>query len=274
MYLLKSLLALLIVTFPLGAGIQTNKPAKLEYRLPSYRSLTSKDVKNLLAQKTLDVTNEQGETAAMILARDGNLKLLTLLIDNQANLKALDNNSRSALIHACRCSDETKAKQIVAYLLSKNADPNIMDKQENTCLMHAAKSNHAEVIKLLVAAGALLEAKGFHGNTALSIAARGGHDKALQALIDLGASKEARNSFSMTPLMEAAFNNQGSSIRLLLNAGANPDSKTTKDVKVKMDNGNRLELFPEIKIIPTGSTALDIARKFEKYFAEHILLNP
>ena len=72
--------------------------------------------------------------------------------------------------------------------------------------------------------------------------------------------------------MTAAFNNDGSMIRVLLKAGADVSARTTKPVPISLKKDSR-DFFPQTVYIPIGSTALDIAKQFEKRFAENILTN-
>jgi uncharacterized protein len=67
-----------------------------------------------------------------------------------------------------------------------------------TPLMMAAFGNHTEVVKLLIEAGADMEAKNRDGDTALIWALYSGKAEASQLLIDAGADVNVRNQMGKT----------------------------------------------------------------------------
>lgn len=94
----------------------------------------------------------------------------------------------------------------------------------DTILMLAATYNqHPDVVRMLLEAGADLEAHDTFGLTPLHRAAAHNQNPAItQALVDGGADLEARDRAHWTPLIRAARNNQNPEVlRALLDAGAN-----------------------------------------------------
>jgi ankyrin repeat protein len=78
-----------------------------------------------------------------------------------------------------------------------------------TALLVAAAGDHSEVVRLLVNAGADIDATSWSGNTALHSAAARGATSAITTLIELGARVDVRNASGQTPLDIALESGQG-----------------------------------------------------------------
>ncbi|HYD17457.1 MAG TPA: ankyrin repeat domain-containing protein, partial [Patescibacteria group bacterium] len=84
-------------------------------------------------------------------------------------------------------------------------------------------AQHPELAKAAVAAPT---SKHIKGTTALHLAAHKGETVVMKILIDAGADIEARNAVGETPLIDAAGGSRDAAVELLLENGANPDSAT------------------------------------------------
>lgn len=232
------------------------------------REQNVKAVKSLIAGGYDVNESVNGYTPLMVAVCKGNLKIIKFLVSAGANLESYDNQGNTPLMYAFYDQEKSEA---VSFLLSLNVNAEIMNSSEQTPLILAALNNHYNSIKLLVKAGLKLETKGKSGETALMHAVGNNRKEAVEVLIKLGADPEARDDFSFTPLMKAAFNNDGAMIRTLITAGADFNARTTKAIPVNLKK-DIFDHFPKQVYITTGSTALDIAKQFEKRFAEHTLL--
>lgn len=100
----------------------------------------------------------------------------------------LDRFGKSALIYAC----ENGYAESARVLFQHNADPNFTDRDGNLPIHVLANAKNPAMVKLLVDAGARLNARDRRGDTALEIAQRAGNEpmaKALeQAMKDFTAS--------------------------------------------------------------------------------------
>jgi len=104
-------------------------------------------------------------------------------------------------------------------VLTKNEGTNARDKRGTTPLMYAAAFGNSQDMKLLLDAGADVNAKSMSGATALIWAA--GEPVKSRMLIERGADINAQSRQGRTPLMAAA-RRQGAAdlVRLMLARGA------------------------------------------------------
>jgi ankyrin repeat protein len=148
--------------------------------------------------------------------------------------KAVDaqtDEGSSALSMAC---EEGHAK-VVTLLLGKNAQPNLVDGDKRTPLMHAAKGGWAEVVAALVKAKADLTIER-EGMRAMHLAAQHGHAPVIRVLLKAGgsatyASEEVRRT---CPLWLAARYGQLAAVHELLKAAADPGAGDKSEETVLM----------------------------------------
>jgi ankyrin repeat protein len=107
----------------------------------------------------------------------------------------------------------------VRLLLAEGARADASE-QGMTLLMAAVHAGCADVLPILVDAGADVHAKSLHGLTALMVAAWSGHVACIDALIGLGANVNDKNVHDSTALMCAADRMHADCVNALLLAGA------------------------------------------------------
>lgn len=95
---------------------------------------------------------------------------------------------------------EYKHKELVHLLVSRGADVNIRDKEENVCLHWAALSGCDDVAQALLEARCDLNAVNVHRDTPLHVAARENHLECVMLFLSRGADVNHRNREGATPL--------------------------------------------------------------------------
>ena len=91
-------------------------------------------------------------------------------------------------------------------------------------LLRASAAGHAEVVRLLLEAGADKDATGTSSScTALILAAHKGRLEVVRLLVEAGAGKDITDKFGLTALTAAARSGQVDVARFLVEAGADKD---------------------------------------------------
>jgi ankyrin repeat protein len=110
-----------------------------------------------------------------------------------------------------------------------------------TALHFASAMRHEDMVKLLLARGAVVNAANDEGFTALMIAARAGLAGAVQCLLEGRADVNAANREGITALMQAARGHYLTVVKLLIDNGADPrlrDHFGRRAVQYAFEKGN------------------------------------
>jgi ankyrin repeat protein len=158
-------------------------------------------------------------TALMWASRKGNLEMITFLLDNGADIEAVQHIGRTALMHAC----EKGQLNAVELLLKRGADIEAKDDYSNSVIFFTLK--HPKVVELLIQKGADIHAVNIDVETPLFSAAAIGNVKTLNLLLENGARIHQRNKFNQTPLMEAAKFRRHAAVRFFLKNGADVNAR-------------------------------------------------
>jgi ankyrin repeat protein len=128
-----------------------------------------------------------------------------------------------SVAHASELSDAVKAgdAQRVKALIAAGANVKARD-FFGTPLHAAAAGGFPEIAKMLIDAGADLEAEGLGKARPLHTAALTDHAAVAALLIERGAKVDTLNAESMTPLLVATDNGNADVAEVLLEAGADP----------------------------------------------------
>ena len=125
---------------------------------------------------------QQRHTPLIAAAAAGRAEVVTLLIENGAQIDLADQHQLTPLIHAAWHG----RRSVMEVLLNHGASPNVKP-GELSALILAAEGGHEDVIQLLADRGADLDHADLLGTTALIGAAKRGKTKAVKRLIRLGA---------------------------------------------------------------------------------------
>ena len=121
-----------------------------------------------------------------------------------------------------------------------SADVNAVIANATTPLMRASHNGDGRAVRLLIAAGARVNARNADGNNALWLACVGDHPDMIDILIDAGIDIDNGNHVGATPLMYAASSGKAAIVQRLLAKGADTTLET-----------------------PDGFSALDLAQTVE-----------
>ncbi len=201
---------------------------KLRNLLAEGADLNARDLSgNCALAEALDF--EQWEAVDMLIAEGARLTLGEMIGRGDANdVKVLLQSGAKVNEQALDFStpllsaiDEQDA-EIVALLLAAGADVNLASMSGNP-LTAAAWRDNADIVQMLIDAGADVNALDYHGKTALSEAILLGKSQHVSRLIHAGADVNLANSNGTTPLHQAIMQDYDTIVRALLAAGANPD---------------------------------------------------
>jgi rhodanese-related sulfurtransferase len=122
-----------------------------------------------------------------------------------------------------------------------------------TPLMKASHQGQGAVVRILIAAGALLNARNADGNNALWLACVGNHLDVIDILVEAGVDIDNRNDNGATPSMYGASSGKAGVVERLLAKGADP-SPETLDGFTALDLASTIECLSLLRLVsPTGS---------------------
>ena len=118
-----------------------------------------------------------------------------LLILDRYQKMSTNQAGKTRMKIACQRGDA----EAVKFFLVQGDDPDEMDKNYSTPLMHAAWSGKEEVARVLLGAGALLNQKNLLKNTALHFSFEKNHAELAGLLVGCGAKMTVKNIAQKTP---------------------------------------------------------------------------
>ncbi|MGW2045058.1 ankyrin repeat domain-containing protein [Streptomyces sp. NPDC001858] len=120
---------------------------------------------------------------------------------------------------------------LVVRLLGAGADPNATNREHRTAVDLAVQAGHAEVVRVLVAAGAALDgpAGPYHELNLMCLAAMFGCTEVVDVLLDVGVPVGERNRSGLVPVVVAAGCGHRETVALLLDRGADVDDRRMRN---------------------------------------------
>lgn len=170
----------------------------------------------------INAIGSEGQTALMYAANFVHIPVVQALIDAGSDLDILSEDGglgegMTALMHVAGSFFATgKRAEVVKMLVDAGANVNLKGEEGFTALMRAAVAGYADSTKALIEAGADLNLRDDNGNTAMMLAEDNSHSKIVRLLKDAGASEEGMNEIA---LIEAASQGNVEEVRILLQAG-------------------------------------------------------
>ncbi|BHF82579.1 hypothetical protein SprV_0802571700 [Sparganum proliferum] len=111
---------------------------------------------------------------------------------------------------------------MVRDMIKEGIDVNWKSHIHDCYPVHAASQGNPAIVRLLIEANCLVDARDINENTALHHAAMSGHAETVSILLNSGASVNASNNQFWTPLTNAAYWNHPDVVKLLLDHCADP----------------------------------------------------
>ena len=192
-----------------------------------------KDVVELLIAKGADVnaTDWGGQTPLHWAVRknsDSRKRLLEFAADmdgTRIGIKVADIKSLKQSMSLQSSKEAEMSKEVVRLLIAEGADVNAKNRYGDTPLIEAAKGADLEIVELLVACGADVNAKGKDGVTPLDNAARHGCADILEFLSATATQGRSSDKANGTLLLLAVQNGKVDTAKLLIAKGADVNAK-------------------------------------------------
>jgi len=174
-----------------------------------------------VAAPDIDAADTEGGTALLAAVTQDRLDAAKQLLSRGARADAANRYGVTPLYVAALHGNT----DMMVALLAAKADPNGAAPAGETLLMISARTGVVKAMRLLIDAGAKVDAREPNYNqTALMIASRGNHAEAIQLLLDKGADINARTSTGDAPAFKPPCKGTGcGSEGVGINRGGLPD---------------------------------------------------
>ena len=165
-----------------------------------------------------NISTEEGPILFKV-AVSGNLEIVKVLVENEAEIDATNSEDRTALQGA----SNNGHKDVVAYLLENGADVHHGIGHGSTPIHLAASYGYTEIVQLLIDNGADLQHPSSSGWTPLHLCYD--YPETTQLLLENGAEVNSVTETGYTPLYLAVLNNYPEVVKTLLSYS--PDLEVT-----------------------------------------------
>jgi len=250
--------AVLALAILAGGGCEKKRRYRPEDMCWPAREGNLQEVRSRIARGiSVHAADYQGRTPLHHAGERGHIEVATLLIRSGAQVDSRDKGGLTPVALAMSQNHREMVECLVglgaavdlhlaAYLgdagkvrgfLDSGADVNAKGPDGWTPLLYAVLQNQREAARLLIAAGAGLNAvrkgkylpAGYRSGVVLHLAAAEGHFDLVELLIDAGADVEIHDAFVETALYAAVRNGRSDIVELLMAKGANPNTSSRAD---------------------------------------------
>ncbi len=229
-----------LVQLMLSHGANINERDNME-KTPLQHAVSSGNIRItellIAAGADVNVVNQEGETALNIAYENNQIELVKILVNSGADTSQLpkdadlsfkDENIDKRLQEAAYDGN----RELIEALLKRGANVNTVEGELGyTPLMWASmKDYHNDSVRLLIEAGANLNARNSKGETALMIALKESGKRNAELLVDKGADFTIANNDGEIPFALAAWHGYANIVEKMIARGA--------DVNAKCRDGN------------------------------------
>ena len=197
-----------------GAELRVTDPNDVNCLMAASDRGYTETVRYLVGLGQVDVDQVGGPdatTALQMAAGHNYADVVEVLIDARADVEKKDSDGRTPLFRACMIG----YLYTVKVLVKAGAKLGVTDSNGVNCLFAASHGGHTETVHYLVD-----QVGGQDATTALHEAVDKNHADVVQVLIDAGADIEKKDSFGRTPLLVACRREFFSVVKVLVRAGA------------------------------------------------------
>lgn len=165
-----------------GADLSSDKKDQSKSPLGEAASFGYKDVVEMICNKAKN--QEQMNLALFNATTNSKVEIVELLLKKGANPNAKNKNGATPL-----STVEAKDRDLMEIYLNAGADINALDDNEKTLLMHASFRDDVELVKYLLSKGANPNVKGIRGMTAIDLANQAGNNEIVELFKKAPAKK-------------------------------------------------------------------------------------
>ena len=182
------------------------------------------DILSCLMENGADTNACEGNrcTPLMMASARGHVNAVTVLTDRGADVTLKSKDGKTALHHAVH-DGYVSLVEVLSCLIKNGAEVNARDQSGRTPLMEACRRCRANVVTFLIEHGAEVNARDQSGRTPLMEACKHCRANVVTFLIEHGAEVNARDQSGHTPLMEACSHGEENAVTFLIEHGADVD---------------------------------------------------
>lgn len=193
----------------------------------------------------IDATDDVGQKPIHVAAQNNYSEVAKLFLQQHPNLVMATSKDGNTCAHIAAMQGSVK---VIEELMKFDRNGVISTRNkltDSTPLQLAAEGGHADVVKVLVRAGASCTDENKSGFTAVHMAAKNGHGQVLEVMRSTNSLRVSSKKLGLTPLHVAAYYGQADTVReLLINVPATVKSDSPSGTSLVPELGNESGLTP------------------------------
>lgn len=210
----------------------------------------------LKAGAKVDVTCDLGYTALFYAARISRSDMCAMLIKNGADIRHRNPHGASILHLAARDTSKDVYAQLIAWGADVNAVANAETASGESVICSVCRIGDLTKARLLIEAGAHLDAPFPGAKSALALAIRSGDPDLLRLILDQKPDLESADRSGYTPLMHAAETGY-EHVAMLLESGTSPHGPSGEMAAVIAGNRRFASAVNALRIARAQDSAQD-----------------
>ncbi len=210
----------------------------------------------LKAGASIDAVDDHGVTALSLAAENASLRMVEALLKAGANPNIAQMSGMTPLLEAINVGNAQAVQTLIAHRANVDA---ATSKTKITPLMWAIGDNHPDLAKMLLDAGADVQAVTADGFSALTFAARVGDVATARLLVARGLAVNETGADRVHALPYAALSGQDAFALFLLEQGADPNATLSGVTALHAASGNAAQFVADWQRARSGGVGLGAA---------------